>query len=507
MIERDELSSRVRQRDEDVALKVGRDLFVELFFGRRRHEIRRVREAIREGYVLEHLPAQRPLADVLKAFPKRHVAFLGVVAVHKLRLEGVRSPRRAPGRGCHEAVELEEGVLERGRREHHLPGRPDRFHDAFGRLRALVDAAQPVGLVDDHEIPSDLLNQIALRVNKLDEQMTMRSSITKGFATPFFASALAARASRMAEGRKNFSSSSTCHCFRNVAGTMSRIRRRRSAHFCARTREASIVLPRPTSSARRTPLIRGAQGEEGSVDLVRVEIDTRVADGPGQGLDAVSRMREQQTMRPVLGVEGRRQRPLSPRRTRPTRAPYRGRRQKTTPFPSVATRCSWVYRRWRGASPRAPYLRRERSAFAAISNRFAVSRARRSSASGESFSAINTARRAAAASCLAEAWAAFRAASRRASSAARCSFRTRSSAFRAAACLSFAVGLTFRRENQSEPGRRIVEPPRYEPPRRDIEPPADSPATALTFTRPARLSPAESPATAPGIRSQPTKPS
>jgi hypothetical protein len=120
---------------------------------------------------------------------------------------------------------------------------------------------------------------------------------------PFLARAFAPRASRMIEGRKNLSSSSTCHCLRKVAGTISRMRRRRSAHFCARMSEASMVLPRPTSSASKHALrVRRAQGEERGVDLVRVEVYTRVADRARDGVHAVV-AGEAKAVRPELGVE------------------------------------------------------------------------------------------------------------------------------------------------------------------------------------------------------------
>ena len=64
-------------------------------------------------------------------------------------------------------------------------------------------------------------------------------------------------ASRMAVGRLNFSSNSRLHCLRMEAGQMTSKRRRRSAQSWQRTRPASMVLPRPTSSASRTPLLRG----------------------------------------------------------------------------------------------------------------------------------------------------------------------------------------------------------------------------------------------------------
>ena len=69
--------------------------------------------------------------------------------------------------------------------------------------------------------------------------------------------------------------SSCDHCFRKLAGTISRMRRRCSAQRCAMTRLASIVLPRPTSSARITPFEIGDASAKSGIDLMRVEVYPR----------------------------------------------------------------------------------------------------------------------------------------------------------------------------------------------------------------------------------------
>ena len=63
--------------------------------------------------------------------------------------------------------------------------------------------------------------------------------------------------SRITDGRKNFSLNSCAHCLRKLAGTITSNRRFCSAHFCANKIPASIVLPRPTSSAKIAPLENG----------------------------------------------------------------------------------------------------------------------------------------------------------------------------------------------------------------------------------------------------------
>lgn len=83
------------------------------------------------------------------------------------------------------------------------------------------------------------------------------SERSNGFRFPSRICSLKVLVSRITEGRMNLSESSWCHCFRRLAGTMIRIFRLRSAHRWDRRIPASIVLPRPTSSARTAPFDRG----------------------------------------------------------------------------------------------------------------------------------------------------------------------------------------------------------------------------------------------------------
>ena len=63
--------------------------------------------------------------------------------------------------------------------------------------------------------------------------------------------------SKIKESIKNLSLNSPCHCLRMEAGVMHKILRLFSAHSWLMTRPASIVLPRPTSSAKIAPLESG----------------------------------------------------------------------------------------------------------------------------------------------------------------------------------------------------------------------------------------------------------
>lgn len=79
--------------------------------------------------------------------------------------------------------------------------------------------------------------------------------------------------SRITDGRKNFSSNSILHCFRSVAGAITRIWRCRSAHCWEITSAASIVFPSPTSSARTAPMLNGdLKAKRAAIHLMRIQI-------------------------------------------------------------------------------------------------------------------------------------------------------------------------------------------------------------------------------------------
>ena len=93
------------------------------------------------------------------------------------------------------------------------------------------------------------------------------------------------------------------HCLRRFAGQMIRMRRFPSVHFWARTRPASIVFPRPTSSARIAPLESGRfEREECRLDLMRIQIHLRVEKCAGELLGIGDRMPAAELMRKELGM-------------------------------------------------------------------------------------------------------------------------------------------------------------------------------------------------------------
>jgi hypothetical protein len=98
---------------------------------------------------------------------------------------------------------------------------------------------------------------------------------SKEFRFPARTASLKVFASRMTLGRKNLSSSSWLHCLRRFAGHTTNKVRRRSAQRCASKIPASIVFPRPTSSARIAPFESGERKQrerlQSGGDLDRLE--------------------------------------------------------------------------------------------------------------------------------------------------------------------------------------------------------------------------------------------
>lgn len=85
----------------------------------------------------------------------------------------------------------------------------------------------------------------------------MTPSWWKGLRFPVLIISLNDFFSIIMDGRKNFSESSSVHCFLKFAGTIRSIFCFFSAHFWAITIPASIVLPSHTSSANIAPFESG----------------------------------------------------------------------------------------------------------------------------------------------------------------------------------------------------------------------------------------------------------
>ena len=83
---------------------------------------------------------------------------------------------------------------------------------------------------------------------------------------------------------------------------MIRTQRFRSAQRWEITRPASIVFPRPTSSASSAPSRAAREREERRIDLMRVQVDLRAGNRAGQALGTVGRTPPRQLVRKILRV-------------------------------------------------------------------------------------------------------------------------------------------------------------------------------------------------------------
>ena len=125
----------------------------------------------------------------------------------------------------------------------------------------------------------------------------------KGLRLPARMVSLNVRASKMTDGRKNLSASSWLHCFRKLAGTMTRMRRFPSAQLWSIKSPASMVLPKPHFVGQDgTTGKRVAEGEECRFDLMRIEIDLGIRQDRRQLLNAVGSTTPRQFVGDVLGV-------------------------------------------------------------------------------------------------------------------------------------------------------------------------------------------------------------
>ena len=93
-----------------------------------------------------------------------------------------------------------------------------------------------------------------------DDDLSVPSN---GWKLPCFTAALYDFASRMRQGQEELLRQLLIPLLAEIGRMMTRIRRLRSAHFCERTRPASMVLPRPTSSARMAPFESGERKAKG----------------------------------------------------------------------------------------------------------------------------------------------------------------------------------------------------------------------------------------------------
>ena len=96
----------------------------------------------------------------------------------------------------------------------------------------------------------------ALALANWYEQITILSAVN-GLRLPISRKASKLRFSRIVDSNANFSCSSLDHCLRRLAGQIISNLRLCSAQCCDKIIPASMVLPKPTSSAKIAPFDKG----------------------------------------------------------------------------------------------------------------------------------------------------------------------------------------------------------------------------------------------------------
>ena len=157
-----------RQGVERRLLEVLGNHVVEPLLLGRGHEFLHQGMAVRVLDVFQHLLAQGPFADWLEPL----LQVLEVVVVAQPGEAGAVGLQVAEGKivdDAHQAVEFQERVLQRRGGQEHLAERGHALLDGVGDLvRGLVHVAEPVGFVDDHQIPACLAD---VRLHLPDEMV------------------------------------------------------------------------------------------------------------------------------------------------------------------------------------------------------------------------------------------------------------------------------------------------------------------------------------------------
>ena len=108
------------------------------------------------------LAAQRAVADGLEPRLERLEDLL-LAQIGELLAEALQVAERVLVDEAHQAEQFEQGVLQRRRREQQLVLAGERQLEGVGDdVGWLVDVAQPVRLVDDHEVPGTRWTSAAL---------------------------------------------------------------------------------------------------------------------------------------------------------------------------------------------------------------------------------------------------------------------------------------------------------------------------------------------------------
>ena len=179
----------------------------------------------------------------------------GLFPASKLRAKAIEVSEHAVIDEADQPIEFEQRVLQWRCGQKHLGVNVrQRLLEGPGNdVAGFVDVAQAMCFVEDDQVPVNVLDIVCLGLGELVGTDDRARGKEERILSILLADRVVALASRISPCRPNLSCNSWCHCLRRLAGTMMRILRRRSAQRCEITKPASMVLPRPTSSARSTP--------------------------------------------------------------------------------------------------------------------------------------------------------------------------------------------------------------------------------------------------------------
>ena len=198
--QRHQLALAGRQRIERRPLQVVGHQVVEPLLLLGGHELLHQGVPIRVLDVLQHLPAQRALAEGREAFLQ--LGEVGVVAqAREARAIALQVAEGEVVDDADQPVQLQQRVLQWRRGEQHLREWGDGLLDGERDLaRSLVDIAQAMRFVDDDEIPRGLA-QIGLFAARELVGAQDHGWLLKGLRLPARIASLKLRASRITDGR------------------------------------------------------------------------------------------------------------------------------------------------------------------------------------------------------------------------------------------------------------------------------------------------------------------
>jgi hypothetical protein len=240
------------------APKVLGHIVVELLFIRRGEEVLCDGNAARKTDVLLDLLSQCAFAERLQTIPQYNIPMQLVVSLDVLKAErfGVAEHLRVDD--ADQSVEFHQAVLERGRGQEELMTRLQRFGDCSRRLVCTFQyVTEPVGFVDDHQIPGNRRYRILAGFGELirteDDAVAGQEGIWIPGIHRFTIRVRFQNEARQAELFQEFLLPLFPQgCWKDRVNSAAAL----GPALCDDQRR-SIVLPRPTSSARIKPFDSG----------------------------------------------------------------------------------------------------------------------------------------------------------------------------------------------------------------------------------------------------------